>query len=95
MAWKWIGFSHYRLRNDFIPRWNVPSTSATDDVIHSPQAKTDEEIVIISSDIVVEPALDDEGKKGRKVGVIRYEARSRGRSSPDTLAFWACEMPRR
>ena len=26
-------------------------------------------------------------RKGRKVGGKRYEARSRGRSSPDTLAF--------
>ena len=34
-------------------------------------------------------------RKGRKVGDIRYEARSRGRSSPDSLAFWACETPRR
>ena len=33
-----------------------------------------------------------EGK--RKVG-IRYEARSRGRSSLDSLAFCACETPRR
>ena len=31
----------------------------------------------------------------RKVGGTRYEARSRGRSFPDTLAFWACETPRR
>ena len=31
----------------------------------------------------------------RKVGVIRYEARSRGRLSPDTLAFWACGTSRR
>ena len=30
-----------------------------------------------------------------KVGGVRYKARSRGRSSPDTLAFWACETPRR
>ena len=30
-------------------------------------------------------------KEKRKVGGKRYEARSRGRSSPDTLAFWACE----
>ena len=34
-------------------------------------------------------------RKGKKVGGNRYEARSRGRSSPDTLAFWACETPRR
>ena len=34
-------------------------------------------------------------REGRKVGDIRYEARSRGRSSPDTLAIWACETPRR
>ena len=27
------------------------------------------------------------GNEERKVGSIRYEARSRGRSSPDTLAF--------
>ena len=35
------------------------------------------------------------GMDKRKVGGIRYEARSRGRSSPDSLAFWACETPRR
>ena len=28
------------------------------------------------------------------MGGIGYEARSRRRSSPDTLAFWACETPR-
>ena len=28
----------------------------------------------------------EEGRR-RKIGGIRYEARSRGRSSPDTLAF--------
>ena len=31
------------------------------------------------------------GKRKTKVGGIRYKARSRGRSSPDTLDFWACE----
>ena len=31
----------------------------------------------------------------RKVEGIRYEARSRWRSSPYSLAFWACETPRR
>ena len=31
----------------------------------------------------------------RKVGGVRYEARSRGRSSPDSSAFWACETSRR
>ena len=36
----------------------------------------------------------DNGKK-MKVGDIRYEARSRGCSSPDTLVFSACETPRR
>ena len=30
----------------------------------------------------------------KKVGARRYEALSRGRSSPDTSAFWACETPR-
>ena len=35
------------------------------------------------------------GKRKRKVGGKRYEARSRGHSCPDTLAFWACEMPDR
>ena len=34
-------------------------------------------------------------KKQRKFGGIRYEERSRGRSSPDSLALWACGMPRR
>ena len=34
-------------------------------------------------------------KRKRKVGGKRYEARSRGRSSPDTLAVGACETPRR
>ena len=34
-------------------------------------------------------------ENGRKVGGIRYKARSRGRSSPETLAFWAYETPRR
>ena len=29
------------------------------------------------------------------IGGVRYEARSRGRSSPDTLASRACETPRR
>ena len=31
----------------------------------------------------------------KKVVGIRCKARSRGRSSPDTLTFWACETPRR
>ena len=31
--------------------------------------------------------------KERKVEGIRYEARIRGRSPPDSLAFWACETP--
>ena len=35
------------------------------------------------------------GKGKRKVGGKRYEARSHGRSSPDTLAFCACVTPRR
>ena len=35
-----------------------------------------------------------EGKK-RKVGGIRYVVRSLGRSSSDSLAFCACETPRR
>ena len=26
---------------------------------------------------------------------VRYEARRRGRSSPESLGFWACETPRR
>ena len=34
-------------------------------------------------------------KGKRKVGGIRHEARSCGRSSPDSLAFWACETSRR
>ena len=29
----------------------------------------------------------------RIVGGVRYKARRRGRSSPDSLAFRACEMP--
>ena len=36
-----------------------------------------------------------EGKKLQFCGGKRYEARSRGRSSPDSLAFWACGTPRR
>ena len=34
-------------------------------------------------------------KRKTKVGGKRYKARSRGCSSPDTLAFWACGTPRR
>ena len=33
-------------------------------------------------------------KRGKQVGRIRYEARSLGRSSPNSLAFWAYETPR-
>ena len=31
----------------------------------------------------------------RKIGGVSYKARSRGRSTPDTLALWVCETPRR
>ena len=37
--------------------------------------------------MVAPPLVDGPTLRGRKVGSKRYEARSRGRSSPDTLAF--------
>ena len=46
----------------------------------------------LSGDAQVETGISENssfysGKKGRKVGGKRYEARSRRRSSPDTLDF--------
>ena len=52
-------------------------------------------VVMMDERSIIVQKWDKSKKEKREVGGKRYEACSRGRSSPDSSAFLACETPRR